>query len=72
MTRAIATEVLEKAQAALVASPIYLLRQIQVEQIEDVLILSGQVDTYYHKQLAQEVVRAVVHDIEVINAIDVQ
>jgi hypothetical protein len=34
-------------------------------------LLSGRVDTYYHKQLAQEVVRAVSDGITVINQIDV-
>lgn len=60
-----------RAQSALRASPIYLLRQIRVERSETSLLLSGRVDTYYHKQLAQELVRAVCNEVPVVNTIAV-
>lgn len=48
------------AQAALAKSPIYALRDCQVEQEGDHLLISGHVGSFYHKQLAQEAVLAVV------------
>jgi hypothetical protein len=65
------SEAPQRAKSALAASPIYLLRQLQVEHVDDCLLLSGRVDTYYHKQLAQEVVRAVSDGMQVVNFIDV-
>ncbi len=58
-----------RAQSALAASPIYVLRDIVVEQNGDALMLMGRVDTFYHKQLAQEVVRAVADGLRVVNAV---
>lgn len=50
-------------------SPIYELRDLQVEHHDGVLVISGAVSSFYHKQLAQEVVRSVCGSIEVINSI---
>ncbi len=61
-----------RAQAALSGSPIYTLRDLRVEQTDEGLLISGTVDSYYHKQLAQEVVRAVAPSAEVVNRIRVQ
>ena len=61
-----------RAQNALSASPIFVLRELHVEQIGDSLLLSGCVDTFYHKQLAQEVVRAVADGVHVENNVDVR
>lgn len=72
MAHSTLTEIQERAQSALMASPIYLLRQLEVEQIDENLYLSGRVDTYYHKQLAQEVVRGVSSGMQVVNQIDVE
>ena len=72
MEQSTVTDIQSRAQTALSTSPVYLLRGIQVEQVHDGLLLSGQVDTYYHKQLAQEVVRAVCDGVQVINSIDVE
>jgi osmotically-inducible protein OsmY len=70
---AIAVEELQpRAQAALVSSPFYELRELQVEWRDDALRLSGSVSSYYHKQLAQEVVRSVCSDTRVINSIRVE
>ena len=59
-----------RAQAALAKSPIFELRDLQVERREDgVLLICGIVSSYYHKQLAQEVVRSVCGGAEVVNSI---
>lgn len=60
------------AQVALTRSPIYELRDLQVEATADGLLLSGTVATFYQKQLAQEAVRAVVGRVPMINRIQVR
>jgi hypothetical protein len=65
-------EVQPRAQAALANSPFYELRELHVEWRNDALCLSGNVTSFYHKQLAQEVVRSVGKEIEVINSINVE
>ncbi len=61
-----------RAQAALVNSPFYELRGLQVQERGRTLLISGCVTSFYHKQLAQEVVRSVCSDTEVINTIRVK
>lgn len=61
----------ERAQGALLESPIYDLRDLRVENVAGVLWINGSVSSYYHKQLAQEVVRAVAIGSEVVNAVEV-
>jgi len=65
-------EVQPRAQAALAKSPFYELRDLQVEERQGALLISGCVSSFYHKQLAQEVVRSVCTDTEVINSIRVE
>ena len=65
-------EVQSRAQTALASSPFYELRELQVEWRDDALLLSGSVSSFYHKQLAQEVVRSVCRDADVINSIRVE
>ena len=60
-----------QVQSALAASPVFDLHGLRVEDHADGLLLSGSVSSFYHKQLAQEVVRAVAGDVNVVNAIDV-
>lgn len=67
-----AREFQPKAQAALAKSPIYDLRDLRVEQYDGSLVISGTVSSFYYKQLAQEVVRAISRDIEVVNSILVE
>ena len=55
---------------ALAASPVYTMRQLQVEQDGDSLIITGRVPTFYQKQMAQEIVRHAVK-CELVNSIDV-
>jgi hypothetical protein len=51
-----------RARAALLASPFYELRKLVVEHCGEGLVISGVVSRFYHKQLAQEVVRSVCQD----------
>ena len=60
-----------QAKAALSSSRIFDLRRLDVEQDGDCVVLRGRVDSFYHKQLAQELVRVAVDGAEVINAISV-
>jgi len=60
-----------RAQAALAASPIHDLRSLRVDKQEGALRIMGTVSSFYHKQLAQEVVRSVCHGTEVVNSIQV-
>ena len=63
-----------RAQTALANSPIYELRDLRVEQQNGALLICGVVSSFYHKQLAQEVVRAVCQElqIELVNSIRVR
>jgi hypothetical protein len=63
------TTVQPRAQAALSNSPFYELHDLLVEDRDGALMISGTVTSFYHKQLAQEVVRSVCKEIEVINSI---
>lgn len=60
------------AQQALAASTVYALRDLQVEQHGDSLLIQGVVSSFYHKQLAQEVVRQAAEGVEVVNSIHVR
>ncbi len=74
MAEASANDVLLRAQRALSNSPILELRDLRVEQDNGALLILGTVSTFYHKQLAQEVVRSVVRDlgIELVNSAHVR
>jgi hypothetical protein len=72
MAEARAQAVQAQAQLALAASPVYALRELQVQQDGDALHLVGRVSCFYHKQLAQEAIRAIDKKIPLVNAIDVE
>jgi osmotically-inducible protein OsmY len=77
MAHASVKDVQPRAQRALASSPIFELRELQVEQQKGNLLLSGIVSSFYYKQLAQEVVRAVCkecdeQELDLINAIHVR
>jgi hypothetical protein len=61
-----------RAQNALSSSPVFALRYLRVDQQGEHLLISGLVSSFYHKQLAQEVVRAVAEGTEVVNSITVR
>ncbi len=65
-------DVRPRAQTALAGSPIYELRDLRVDQHEGALLISGAVTSFYHKQLAQEVVRSVCQGFDVNNSISVR
>ncbi|HEX3725134.1 MAG TPA: BON domain-containing protein [Pirellulales bacterium] len=67
-----AKDVQSRAQSALAASPVYALRDLQVEHQGETLLISGWVASFYHKQLAQEVVRQAAEGVEVVNSIQVR
>ena len=62
----------QRAKTALDNSPIRVLRSVHVEQTGRTLVLSGHVESFYQKQLAQELVRTVASECELINSIHVQ
>ena len=62
---------LDQARIALRDSPILALRDLVVEQTGESLIISGSVTSFYQKQLAQEAVRAVCRDVELLNTVAV-
>lgn len=69
-------DVCPRAQSALATSPIFELRDLRVDQQNATLLISGRVSSFYHKQLAQEVVQAVCREyrgtgIELVNSIRV-
>ncbi len=68
--RRTASAQIEQVRTALAASPVFDLRRLNVVETEDGLTLRGSVSSYYHKQLAQETVLAVV-DVPVTNVIAV-
>jgi len=72
LTMFAAHEVQPRAQLALRTSPFYELRELQVEPARDSLLISGSVSSFYYKQLAQEVVRSVCAEIDVVNSIRVR
>jgi hypothetical protein len=74
MVEVSARDVQPRAQSALARSPIHELRDLEVQQENGALLICGVVSTFYHKQLAQEVVRAVCRDvaIELVNSIRVR
>ena len=59
------------AKAALTDSRIFDLRRLSVGQDGDAVVLRGRVSSFYHKQLAQELVRNAIDGAEVVNSIRV-
>jgi osmotically-inducible protein OsmY len=60
------------AREALAASPIHSHHRIRVEQAGDTLYLHGRVESFYYKQLAQEVVRNICRGVQLSNELDVE
>lgn len=68
---AFGNSILDRARSALSGSPISVLKELTVEQCGESLVISGQVDTFYHKQMAQEVIRAACQNVPLKNSVDV-
>jgi osmotically-inducible protein OsmY len=62
----------QQARKALDQSPIHAHRRLDVSQDGDILILQGRVESYYHKQMAQEVVRNICRGVQLVNEIAVE
>lgn len=71
MTQALLTDAASQARAVLGCSRIFDLRTLDVAQESDCVVLRGSVDSFYHKQLAQEMVKTSLEGIEVVNEIRV-
>lgn len=65
-------EVQRRAQLALRNSPIHALREIRVDREGERLVLSGQVSSFYLKQLAQEAIRGMAPGLRLSNEIAVE
>ncbi|MFH1265816.1 MAG: BON domain-containing protein [Planctomycetota bacterium] len=72
MVEVSAREIQPRAQTALAASRIPELRDLRVERQNGALVIRGVVSSFYHKQLAQEIVRAVCRKIELVNSVRVR
>jgi hypothetical protein len=71
MAEILLTDIADRIKEVLSRSRIFDLRRLQVEQEGDSLVISGRVGSFYHKQLAQELVRTAADGMEVINVISV-
>ena len=65
------SDLIIQAQDALKNSPLNVLRQLAVDEVNDRLVITGKVETYYQKQQAQELVRSVSGDMQVENEVRV-
>ena len=72
MAQTLLSDAATQAKAVLSTSRIFDLRSLAVEQDGESVVLRGRVDSFYHKQLAQELVRVAVEGAEVVNAISVE
>ncbi len=72
MSEVLLGDVVTRAKSALTESPIFELRNLNVVQSKQGLLISGQVRTFYHKQLAQEVVRQFADGMRVVNSVEVE
>ena len=71
MQSVLAQNVANAALEILSKSSVSELRLLRVDEKENELRLSGQVKSYYHKQLAQETVRPIAAGLQVVNQVDV-
>ena len=65
-------DTLTRAKAALSKSRIRDLQRLTISQGEDRIVLYGRASSYYHKQLAQELIRCELPDVEVVNKMQVE
>ena len=66
-----ANDTLARAKAALSKSKIRDLRRLTVAQDHGQIVVRGRVSSYYHKQLAQELILREVGDVTVTNEMQV-
>jgi hypothetical protein len=65
------SNLIAKVRKVLSESPIWELRQLQVEQKGETVYLHGRVCSFYHKQLAQEVILRATRELPLVNEISV-
>jgi hypothetical protein len=65
-------DVVAHAKEVLNRSTLADIRSLDVESDGERLVLTGIVGSYFHKQLAQELVRNAIDDLEIANAIGVE
>jgi len=65
------TDVASLAKLVLGRSKIFDIRTLDVGQEADSVVLRGDVGSFYHKQLAQEMIKTSLEGVEVINEIRV-
>jgi len=61
----------ENAQAALRQSPSSDIRGLTVVQLQSAIVLHGHVNSFYHKQLAQELIKSKIGGAELLNEAEV-
>jgi hypothetical protein len=71
MAQTLFLDLASRAKAVLGTSRIFDLRSLDVDQDGECVVLRGSVSSFYHKQLAQELLKTRIAGIEVINEIDV-
>lgn len=71
MAHTLLTDVASLAKAVLAQSRIFDLRTLDVDQDSDCVVLRGSVNSFYHKQLAQELIKNSLDGLEVVNEIRV-
>jgi hypothetical protein len=69
MAQTLALDVASQARAVLGTSRIFDLRCLDVEPDAGCIVLRGSVSSFYHKQLAQELLKTRIEGIEVVNEI---
>jgi hypothetical protein len=62
MADALPQDLAATVKRALGKCPVFAVRQLDVQTQDGALVIVGNVRTYYHKQMAQEVVRSVMRD----------
>ncbi|NNE01281.1 MAG: BON domain-containing protein [Pirellulaceae bacterium] len=60
-----------RATAVLAESSVSELRRLRVDRSAGTLQLTGNVRSFYHKQLAQETIRTVANGMQVVNCVNV-
>lgn len=71
MFSAPSNDTLTRAKAALSKSKIRDLRRLTIAQDHGQIVVRGRVSSYYHKQLAQELIRGELGDVNVANEMQV-
>ena len=71
MFSAVSKDRLTRVRAALSKSKIRDLRRLTLAQDEDRIVVSGSVSSFYHLQLAQELIRGELGDVNVVNEMQV-